>query len=161
MSLFDRIFGGRKKDEPQRMLPEYKALTAYQPVFTSFSGQLYETELIRSAINVRATHISKLKVDFYGHGAEALSKRLTRPNGFQTWSQFLYRVIDELREHLELVVRLEARQYTAGVVIVEKLASELHVELVAEFGDALLDMFGLDLEIFLRVEPVFHNGIQI
>ena len=92
MSLFDRIFGGRKKDEPQRMLPEYKALTAYQPVFTSFSGQLYETELIRSAINVRATHISKLKVDFYGHGAEALSKRLTRPNGFQTWSQFLYRV---------------------------------------------------------------------
>ena len=92
MSLFDRIFGGRKKEEPQRVLPEYKALTAYEPAFTSFSGQLYETELIRSAINVRATHISKLKVDFYGHGSEALSKRLTRPNGFQTWSQFLYRV---------------------------------------------------------------------
>lgn len=92
MSLFDRIFGGRKKEEPQRVLPEYKALTVYQPVFTSFSGQLYETELIRSAVNVRATHISKLKVDFYGHGSEALSARLKRPNGFQTWSQFLYRV---------------------------------------------------------------------
>ena len=70
-------------------------------------------------------------------------------------------VVYELREHLELVVRLEARQHAAGVVIVEKLASELHVELVAELGDAFLDMFGLDLEIFLRVEPVFHNGIQI
>ena len=73
-------------------LPDYKALTVYEPVFTSFSGQIYETELIRSAINVRATHISKLKIDFYGHGSEALSARLKRPNGFQTWSQFLYRV---------------------------------------------------------------------
>lgn len=91
MGLFDRIFGGRKK-EPDRALSDYKALTAYEPVFTSFSGQLYETELVRSAINVRATHISKLKVDFYGHGADALSKRLKRPNGFQSWSQFLYRV---------------------------------------------------------------------
>ncbi len=92
MSLFDRIFGGRAKKEPQRLLPDYKALTVYQPVFTSFSGHLYETELVRSAINVRATHISKLKVDFYGHGSEALSKRLQRPNEFQTWSQFMYRV---------------------------------------------------------------------
>ena len=91
MGLFDRIFGGRKR-EPDRALNDYKALTAYAPVFTSFSGQLYETELVRSAINVRATHISKLKVDFYGHGADALSKRLKRPNGFQSWSQFLYRV---------------------------------------------------------------------
>lgn len=90
MGLFDRIFGGRK--EPARVLPDYKALTVYSPAFTSFSGQLYETELVRSAINVRATHISKLKVDFYGHGSDALWKRLERPNGFQSWSQFLYRV---------------------------------------------------------------------
>ena len=91
MSLFDRIFGGRRR-EPERALPDYKALTVYNPVFTSFSGQLYETELVRSAIHVRATHISKLKVDFYGHGSDALWRRLERPNGFQSWSQFLYRV---------------------------------------------------------------------
>lgn len=92
MSLFDRIFGGRKKEQQLKALPEYKALTVYEPTFTSFSGQLYETELIRSAVNVRATHISKLKVDFYGHGSEALTKRLHRPNAFSTWSQFLARV---------------------------------------------------------------------
>lgn len=92
MGLFDRIFGKQKKEGPQRALPDYKALSVYEPVFTSFSGQLYETELVRSAVNVRATHISKLKVDFYGHGAEALSKRLQRPNEFSTWSQFLARV---------------------------------------------------------------------
>lgn len=90
MSLFDRIFGGKKK-ESERALPDYKALTVYSPAFTSFSGSLYETELVRSAINVRATHISKLKVDFYGHGADSLAKRLKRPNQLQSWSQFLAR----------------------------------------------------------------------
>ena len=91
MGLFDRIFGGRRREAVQAT-QDYKALTVYSPVFQTFSGQLYETELVRSAINARATHISKLKVDFYGHGSEALAKRLQRPNGFQSWSQFLYRV---------------------------------------------------------------------
>ncbi len=91
MGLFDRIFGGRRRETAQAT-QDYKALTVYTPVFTSFSGSMYETELVRSAVNVRATHISKLKVDFYGHGSDALSKRLQRPNGFQSWSQFLYRV---------------------------------------------------------------------
>ena len=59
-----------------------------------------------------------------------------------------FTVVYELAEHLELAVRLETGQYAAGVIVVEKLASELHVELVAELGDALLDMLGLDLEIF-------------
>lgn len=91
MGLFDRIFGGLRKSTQEKAMPEYKALTVYSPVWTSFSGQLYETELVRSAINVRATHVSKLKIDFYGHGSENLAKRLKRPNEFQTWSQFLYR----------------------------------------------------------------------
>jgi len=41
--------------------------------------------------------------------------------------------------------------------IVEELASEFHVEFVAESGDALLDVLRLDFEIFLVVEPVFHK----
>ena len=36
MGLFDRIFGGRKR-EPERVLPDYKALTVYNPVFTSLA----------------------------------------------------------------------------------------------------------------------------
>lgn len=67
-------------------------LTGYAPNFTSYNGQLYENELVRAAINSNATHISKLKIEFFGHGATYLSKRLERPNAFQTWSQFLYRL---------------------------------------------------------------------
>lgn len=92
MGLFDLIFGKKPKQEVLQASPDFKMLTAYTPAFMDRGTQLYETELIRSAINARATHIGKLKVEFYGHGAAALEKRLKRPNEFATWSQFLYRV---------------------------------------------------------------------
>lgn len=88
MGLFDRLFGNKPK---QNRAPEYKALTAYQPVFTNYNGQIYEMAQVRAAIHARATHIGKLKVEFTGRGADALAKRLTRPNAFQSWYQFLYR----------------------------------------------------------------------
>lgn len=46
------------------------------------------------------------------------------------------------------------------MIIVEELAAKLEIQFVAEPGDALLDVFGLDFEIFLVIETVFHNGIQ-
>ena len=89
VGLFDRIFGSKQKISSST---EYKALTAYQPAFTNYNGQIYESELVRAAINARATHISKLSVKFNGHGSENLAKRLKSPNVFNTWSQFLYRL---------------------------------------------------------------------
>lgn len=89
VGLFDRIFGSKQKISSST---EYKALTAYQPAFTNYNGQIYESELVRAAINARATHISKLSVKFNGHGSEYLAKRLKSPNAFNTWSQFLYRL---------------------------------------------------------------------
>lgn len=90
MGLFERIFGRTpRKNQTQG---RYQTLTAYQPNFAATSGQIYESELVRAAIHAKATNVSKLKVEFFGHGSESLSKRLERPNGFQTWSQFLYRL---------------------------------------------------------------------
>lgn len=89
MGLFDKLFG---RDKPKPVTGDYRTLTAYSPVFISGRGQIYESELIRAAINVRATHISKLKVEMTGHGAQFLSKRLERPSELQTWSQFMYRL---------------------------------------------------------------------
>lgn len=98
MGLFDKIFG-HSRPEVQR-LGDYKALTAYQPVFTSSSGRIYESELIRAAIHARATHVSKLKVEFSGVGSVALSNRIgRRPNTFQTWGQLLYRISSILDIH--------------------------------------------------------------
>ncbi|MCQ2437702.1 MAG: phage portal protein [Clostridia bacterium] len=91
--LFERIFGRRPASAPaQPSQPIYTALTAYQPAFTTTGGAIYEDALIRATIHAAAKHCSKLKVEFYGHGATALATRLKRPNTLQTWSQFLDRV---------------------------------------------------------------------
>ena len=66
-------------------------------------------------------------------------------------------VIAQLHQHFQLAVRLEAGQYAAGVEIVEQLAAKFKIKLVAKLGDTLLDVFGLDFEILLVVETVFHK----
>lgn len=91
MGLFDKIF---KRPVPQGQSQGFfKTLTAYTPVFTTWGGQLYESELVRAAINARATHISKLKVQVQGSAKPKLQTKLrTGPNEWQTWGQFLYRL---------------------------------------------------------------------
>ena len=91
MGLFEKIF---KRPRPQGR-PEgfFKTLTAYTPAFTSWGGQIYESELVRAAINTRATHISKLSVRVQGSAKPRLQTQLRAgPNEWQTWGQFLYRL---------------------------------------------------------------------
>ncbi len=65
-----------------------------------------------------------------------------------------------MHKHTQLAVRLETGEYTASVVIVEELASELKIKLVSELGYALLDVFGLYPQILFVVKSVYHNGLQ-
>lgn len=92
MGLFDFLFS--KAPRPVgRYEGDYKMLSVYEPRFTRFDGNIYESELVRSAIHARATHISKLKVEILGAAKPALQNKLKHgPNQFQTWSQFLYRL---------------------------------------------------------------------
>lgn len=91
MGLFDRIF--RRPQENLKASQTFQTLTAYQPVFTSWNGKLYESELCRQAIDAVGRHASKLKVELVG-AAQPNLKTLIRhkPNIWMTWSQFLYRV---------------------------------------------------------------------
>ena len=91
MGLFDKIFKRPvPQDQPQGF---FKTLTAYAPAFTTWGGQIYESELVRAAINARATHISKLQVQVQGSAKPKLQTKLrTGPNEWQTWGQFLYRL---------------------------------------------------------------------
>lgn len=92
MGLFQTLFGNRK--EPIGTYKgQFKMLNGYVPRFTSWSGGLYESELIRAAINANANHISKLKVEIMGAAKPSLKVKLQHsPNTFQTWSQFLRRL---------------------------------------------------------------------
>lgn len=99
MGLFDKLFGNRPRPRGNYG-GVFKMLNGYAPVFTNFSGGVYESELIRAAINTRATHISKLSVEVQGSARPALQNKLKHgPNAFQTWSQFLYRLSTLLDVH--------------------------------------------------------------
>ena len=99
MGLFERIFGNRPK-EPRQYDGGYKMLNGYTPHFTKWGGDIYESELVRAAINARATHISKLSVEMHGSARPALQTKMKHgPNQFQTWSQFLYRLSTLLDVH--------------------------------------------------------------
>jgi hypothetical protein len=90
MGLFDRLFG-RQKILPNAEI--FQTLTGYQPVFYNWNGMLYESEKIRAAIDARARHISKLKVEFTGAALPNLKTKMkSAPNEFQSWGQFLYRL---------------------------------------------------------------------
>ena len=97
MSLFDMIFRpdkAKKKDDAlQGAYSLFKTLTAYQPIFTSWGGAIYESEIVRAAIDARARHMSKLKVEVMGSANPSLQSKLRQgPNQWHTWSQFFYRV---------------------------------------------------------------------
>ena len=92
MGLFDIIFGNRPKVK-EKQTESFKMLDGYVPRFTDWNGELYENELIRSAIHARATHISKLRVETKGAARPALQNKMKHgPNQLQTWSQFMYRL---------------------------------------------------------------------
>ena len=61
-------------------------------------------------------------------------------------------IVLQLLKHPNLAVRLKARQYPGGVVIVKQLAAEFQIQLTAELMNALFDLLGLCGEILLIIE---------
>lgn len=93
MGLFDFFLKNRPKVNENQKVQAFKMLNGYEPRFTSFGGNIYESEIVRAAINSRATHISKLKFDMSGSANQSLrNKMLKAPNQIQSWSQLLYRI---------------------------------------------------------------------
>ena len=104
MGLFDWIFRPNEAKKSDQALEQaytmFRTLTAYQPVFTNWGGAIYESEVVRAAIDARARHISKLKVETIGSANKSLQTKLRQgPNQWQAWSQFLYRVSTILDIH--------------------------------------------------------------
>lgn len=92
MGLFDWLFKDEQVEAAHEAKGYFTTLTAYHPHFTTWRGEIYESELVRAAIDARARNISKLKAEILGSAKPTLQTQLRlRPNGWQTWSQFLYR----------------------------------------------------------------------
>lgn len=94
MGLLDKLLG--KTEQKEKVIEAgqaFRMISAYEPVFRDWRGEIYESLLVRAAIDARARHISKLKIELLGTAKPDLCARLRKkPNPWYTWSQFLYRV---------------------------------------------------------------------
>lgn len=92
MGLLDWLFEPEDKTPLKNQRTDFKLLTAYEPVFRDFYGSIYESELVRSAIEAKARHISKLKIELQGSAQPSLKAKMKHaPNPWQTYPQFLAR----------------------------------------------------------------------
>ncbi|MDR1014742.1 MAG: phage portal protein [Coriobacteriales bacterium] len=90
MGLLDRLFGRRGRSAA-RDAGAWRDLGGYTPVFRSGPGELYEKELVRSAVHAFAKACAKLTPSV--RGDDALDRALrARPNPWQDTYKFLYRV---------------------------------------------------------------------
>lgn len=90
MGLFERIFGQRQQTLNAKHT--FELLDGYRPSFHSWQGSIYESDLIRAALDAHGRHAAKLSINISGSAKQNLRNRLmVQPNEFQTWPQFLYR----------------------------------------------------------------------
>lgn len=129
MGLFDKLFGRDRDLTPKRDEERwFRLLNGYTPVFHTRNGELYESELIRAAIDARARHISKLEVTINGTAKPSLQSKLRLgPNQFQTWSQTLYRLstILDMQNTAIITPVIDASGETTGIMPVVYKTCEL------------------------------------
>ena len=97
----------------------FQLLEGYTPAFYSWNGSIYESDLIRAALDAHGRHAAKLSVNIAGEAQKTLKNHLMiEPNDFQTWGQFLYRtaVILYCRNTAFIVPQIGDYGETTGVV---------------------------------------------
>lgn len=93
MGIKELLFPKKKETEKQIALAKetFEVIDGYIPSFRTWSGGIYESQFVRSAIDSVARHVSKLAVTIEGGTKSELITQIKKePNAFQTWSQFLY-----------------------------------------------------------------------
>ena len=119
MGMLEKIFGKREQPAALKNAQTFKLLEGYTPAFTTWRGSVYESELIRAALDAWGRHAAKLKPNVKGNAQKELRNRLdVRPNAFQEWSKFLYQtaVILGARNNTFLVKTRDKFGNATGVI---------------------------------------------
>ena len=118
MGLINWLFGV-EEPKPVRTATEYKLLNDRSTLHINWYENIYDNALVRSAIEAKARHISKLKVELQGSAQPKLKNKLKHnPNAWQTWSQFLARcstILDCTNNLFIVPVRDSRTMETVGI----------------------------------------------
>lgn len=116
MGLFEKLFP--KKTTANIPFERWETLTAYKAAFTTWRGEIYEFDQVRSAIDCLARNTAKLRPEMTGTAKRALRTAIkSQPNQYQTWYQFLYRTrtIWEMQNNAIVVPILDEYDQTVGM----------------------------------------------
>ena len=92
LGIFEKLFGKKEQPATVKARHTFQLLDGYTPTFTSWRGSIFESDLIRAALDAHGRHAAKLQVNIQGSAKPNLQNRLKiQPNPYQTWSQFQYR----------------------------------------------------------------------
>ena len=119
MGMLEKIFGRREQPTGLKNAQIFRLLEGYTPVFTTWRGSIYESELIRAALDAWGRHAAKLKPNVKGSAQKELGNRLkVRPNAFQEWSKFLYQTATVLgvRNNVFLVKMRDENGTPTGII---------------------------------------------
>ena len=134
MGMLEKIFGRREQPAGLKNAQTFKLLEGYTPAFTTWKGSIYESELIRAALDAWGRHAAKLKPNIKGSAEKELQNRMkVRPNAFQEWSKFLYQTATVLgaRNNAFLVKTRDEYGNQTGIINVVPQSWEL-VEYLGE-----------------------------
>ena len=94
MGLFERLFGKKAAEAPAVVKAQhvFQLLDGYMPAFHTWNGSVFESDLIRAALDAHGRHSAKLQFNIQGSAKQNLANRLkVQPNPYNTWSQLQYR----------------------------------------------------------------------
>ena len=117
MGLFEKLFPA-KKVTANLPFEKWETLTAYKAAFTTWRGEIYEFDQVRSAIDCLARNSGKLRPEMTGTANRKLRTAIkSQPNPYQTWYQFLYRTrtIWEMQNNAIIVPVLDEYDQTVGL----------------------------------------------
>lgn len=118
MGLKEWLFGEEEK-QPKALkeTKDFELLTRRGELNIHNYNNAYENALVRSAVEAKAQHISKLKVELQGSAKPKLKNKLKHyPNSFMTWNQFLARcsTILDMTNNLFIIPVKDERMETVG-----------------------------------------------
>ena len=91
MGLWERLYWPKRQAVGGQFGKPFSTISDPNPISTTFSGSVYEQELIRACIDRFATACSKLDPSYEGSHKNIERIIKTTPNEVMTWPQFLYR----------------------------------------------------------------------
>ena len=136
-TLLKTLFPGKVQEKIAKQEVEsfFKELEFYKPAWRTWNGALYESELVRAAIDAIARHASKLKISFEGDAQIKFKTHANqRPNPWQTWSQFLYRVVSSLYVQNNVIIVPIFDKYGDRVGIFPIMPSDAQIVVAKESG---------------------------